>query len=539
MKFVLAQPRCVIYVWRHGGIVKLVYLINPKASSEGYFGSDVYAHWGFPPTQSIADLAITTIAALVPDDLEVCLCDEHLTPVDFETPADFVGLTGKVSQAARLIALAQAFRQRRKVVIVGGPFASLDPEAVRPYCDILVRGEVEEIAPALFADLRSGRWKEEYVGGRPDLSLSPPPRWDLYPNNRALSGTVQTSRGCPFECEFCDVPAYLGRKQRHKSPTAVLHELDVLYQLGYRQVFLADDNFTASRQRAKELLSALGAWNRRQANGPIAFSTQLSIDAAGDEELLRLCAEAPFVAVFIGLETPNEDSLLETKKRQNLHRDLVHQVGRFLEHGIMVMSGLIVGFDSDGPDIFERQRRFVESAPVPVFTLGALVAPTGTPLFERLARSRRLVPNGAETPATPWETNIMPQQMTRDELVQGLRRLCNQIYHPDAFAERVIRMLDQLGPYQGPPSRGAPARSPERERLDRDTAGVIRKLADLGPTEEAMVARVIRYAIGRHPDRLGVVGACLRMYAQIRSMYELNKVWEPPHTFLATGRSFL
>src|SRR5207245_7854224 len=125
-----------------------------------------------------------TVAALAPDDFQVRLCDEQVTPVDFDEAAGFVGLTGKVSQAARLIALAQAFRKRGKVVIVGGPFVSLDPEAVRPYCDIVVRGEIEEIAPALFADLRSGNWKQEYIGGRPDLSLSPVPRWDLYPNER-------------------------------------------------------------------------------------------------------------------------------------------------------------------------------------------------------------------------------------------------------------------------------------------------------------------------------------------------------------------
>ena len=157
------------------------------------------------------------------------------------------------------------------------------------------------------------------------------------------------------------------------------------------------------------------------------------------------------------METPNEDSLLEAKKRQNLGHDLVEQVVRFLERGIMVMSGLIVDFDSDGPDIFERQRCFVESAPVPIFSLGALVAPAGTPLFERMARSRRLLPNGSETPATPWETKIIPMQMTRDELLSGLRRLCNQIYQPDAFAERVIHMLERLGPYQGPPLRQNPA----------------------------------------------------------------------------------
>jgi len=160
--------------------------------------------------------------------------------------------------------------------------------------------------------------------------------WDIYPNDRALSGTLQTSRGCPFECEFCDVIQYLGRRQRHKSVAQVLRELDALYRIGYRFVFLADDNFTAYRTRAKELLVALRDWNAQQERGEVGFTTQVSIDAAKDEELLKLCAEAGLTHVFIGIETPNEDSLRETKKHQNLRINLADQVQRFLDHGIAV-----------------------------------------------------------------------------------------------------------------------------------------------------------------------------------------------------------
>jgi hypothetical protein len=307
----------------------------------------------------------------------------------------------------------------------------------------------------------------------------------------------------------------------------VLRELDVLYEIGYRHVFLADDNFTASRQPAKELLAALGAWNQRQTRGPVRFSTQLSVDAANDDELLRLCGKAPLTSVFIGLETPNEESLLETRKFQNLRRDVIERIGRFLEHGIMVMSGLIVGFDSDGADIFERQRRFVASAPIPIFSLGALVAPAGTPLFERLKFAGRLIPNGAETPATPWETNIVPRQMTGDELMTGLRRLCNEIYHPDAFADRVVHMLERLGRYQGPPLQDQRASLPQvREQLAHDTADLIRKLYNLGPAEKAMVTRIARCALAkRESHAVELAGSCLQMYAQIRSIYEINHVW--------------
>src|SRR5262249_13384069 len=161
----------------------------------------------------------------------------------------------------------------------------------------------EQIAPGLFSDLRCGSWRPEYDGGRPDLAMCRPPRWEGYPNDDALMGTVQTSRGCPFECEYCDVIQYLGRKQRHKAVAQVLAELDRVYAYGYRDVFLADDNFTVYRSRAKELLGALREWNLRRVAGRVRFFSQVSIDAAKDDELLRLCAEAGLTGVFIGIET--------------------------------------------------------------------------------------------------------------------------------------------------------------------------------------------------------------------------------------------
>jgi hypothetical protein len=212
-------------------VSKSLYLINPSADLPSYFGAEVFAGRGFEPATSMADLSVATVAALAPDDFQVRLCDEHIAGVDFDSSADFVGITGKVSQWCRMQVIAAEFRRRGKTVIIGGPYASLAPETVRPHCDILIRGEMEEIAPKIFADLEEGRWSEEYVGTRPDLRTSPLPRFDLYPNDRALMGTIQTSRGCPFECEFCDVIEYLGRKQRHKPVAQVLAELDQLYRL--------------------------------------------------------------------------------------------------------------------------------------------------------------------------------------------------------------------------------------------------------------------------------------------------------------------
>lgn len=502
---------------------KSIYLVNPKAEPQPYFGADIYQASGFQGALLVADLALVTVAAFIPPTFDVHLCDEHVDAVDLDFPADYVALTAKSSQVPRLLQLAQAFRSRGRLVIIGGPVASLDFDLVRDYCDILVRGEIEDIAPRLFDDLHSGKWQPEYVGDKPDLSRTPIPRWELYPNDRAILGAVQTSRGCPFECAFCDVPTYAGRRQRRKSPEQVLAELDVLYRLGYRSVFLADDNFTAARQKAKELLMALAWWNRRRDDGPMAFATQLSLDASKDDELLALCAESGIGTVFVGLETVNEDSLRESRKRQNLGVDMDAQIGRFLDHHIMVISGMIVGFDADGPGIFDLQRRFVQSAPVPIFSLGALIAPNGTPLRERMERAGRILPLPRQvlSTATPWHTNIVPKLMSSDDLLDGVRTLAEQIYHPQAFADRVLHMLRRLGPYRGPPLPAAPPASFRQTGLMRETAAMLKALASSGPEEKAMVGRIGRYALDHRPETLPLIQTCLRFYAQIRHVYAM------------------
>jgi radical SAM superfamily enzyme YgiQ (UPF0313 family) len=339
-------------------------------------------------------------------------------------------------------------------------------------------------------------------------------------------GTVQTSRGCPFECEFCDVIQYLGRRQRHKPVAAVLAELDVLHREGYRKVFIADDNFTAYRSRAKELLVALGDWNWRSAGGRMSFVTQVSIDAARDDELLRLCAEAGLTHAFVGIETPNEESLREAHKRQNLRVDLAQEVQRFLDHGIAVTAGMIVGFDADRVDIFQRQYEFAMSMPIPIFSLGALVAPAATPLYARMAAEGRLVADGSEVAAMPWNTNIEPRNMSRADLLRGIRWLCNKLYEPAAFGERVHKLIDRLGERHDPRARERGWRRGEARSIDADSIKLLKGLIALGPAEAQMCAGIGKRLVEK-PAAADYVLPALVQYLQVRYVYEQGSLWNP------------
>ena len=503
-----------------------IHLVNPASMSASYYDAGIFTASGLNPVAHMVDLAIGTVAGLVPDDFEVTLCDENLKPADLDVAAEFVGITGKVSQWNRMRDLADAYRERGKVVLIGGPFASLCPDTVRPHCDILVRGEIEEIADEIFSDLRSGSWKREYIGTKPDLSRTPMPRLDLYPNDRTLLGAIQTSRGCPFQCEFCDVIQYQGRKQRHKPVERVIEELDQLYDHGYRFVFIADDNFTASRKRAKRLLRAIRDWNRSRDGRRVGFCTQLSIDTAQDEEMLQLLYEAGIVEVFIGLETPSEESLREVKKHQNLKIDLVEQVERFLEHGIKVTGGMMVGFDADDLGIFQRQYEFAMSLPVPVFTAGPLMAPAATPLNARLKQENRLVEGESETVGEVWTTNIIPKQLTREQLLEGVRWLCNKLYDPASFLTRLQRLAEILGRKTGLPNLADPKGLEGPRSVELEALPLIKQLALKGPGEARLVWGVFKL-IKKNPALAEVLPWYLILYAQFRFAYEQGGIWKP------------
>ncbi|MBG0812131.1 radical SAM protein [Methylosinus sp. H3A] len=512
-----------------------LYIINPAADFPTYFGAEILLATGRRPGVMMADLSSTTVAALAPRDFSIEISDEGVAPVDFDHDADWIAITGKVSQRRRMIAIADEFRRRGKKVIIGGPYASLSPDHLREHCDVLVSGEMEEIAEEFFADLRAGRPRDRYIGDKPSLATSPVPRWDLYPNHRAMLGAVQTSRGCPFECEFCDVIQYLGRKQRHKPIANVLAELDALWAHGFRATFLADDNFTAYRAHCKELLAAMAHWRRD--GHPMDFVTQISIDATRDTELMDMLVEAGVHQVFIGIETPNLESLRETGKRQNLKIDIVGEVQKLIDRGISVMGGMIVGFDHDGPDVFSQQYEFAMSTPIPIFSLGALMASEATPLFDRITREGRLLQGTVETQAVPWGSNIRPVTMSMEELNEGLHNLCNALYAPSAFGERMLNFIDAFGRARGPSDATIPDASSFRE-IEQEAVQIAADVRKLGGAEGRMWNKVWGAAL-RKPETVKIVARIMFQYAQARHMFDRGNYWEPQLAFAPPRREVL
>lgn len=511
---------------------KSIYLINPNPNSPSYYGGEVFKQMGCENGVLIADLVTTTVAAMVPEDFEVYLCDEYISDVDFCKDVDYVGLTGRVDQKDRMIEIAKEFRRRGVTVLMGGSYASLSPDKLRPHCDILVIGEMEEISSTIFNDLREGTFKKEYRGTKPDLSLSPIPRWDLYPNHRAATGSIQTSRGCPYACEFCDVIVYLGRKQRHKPIEQVIEELELLYAVGYRAVFLADDNLTVNKAHAKKLLRALRDWNKNHVDSPVRFRTQVSTEVVKDKELMQLMAEAGLDQVFIGIESPNKESMKEVKKFQNVKVELTTLIQTFYQYGIFPQCGMIVGFDSDERDIFERQFEFAMESYNPYFTLGALVAPDATPLYKRLEEEGRIIATEVEAVAgSSWgATNIVTKNMTKEELNAGIDWLCNNLYSPENFTRRFTQMIDMLNRNFHPPAATGFLHA-SGSHIFKDMTTVALKVRNMGKEEKKMW-NTIAEKISEKNMGNDLFVTIMFLYAQLRHLYDFYGVWNPELTKL-------
>jgi radical SAM superfamily enzyme YgiQ (UPF0313 family) len=394
-------------------------------------------------------LGLMTVAALLPRTWKKRLVDtnvERLRDRDLDW-ADVVLLSGMHIQRESLIAIIEQCRARGLRTVVGGPIAS-SLTAAELKADHVVIGEAESLIADLALDLEQGTAKPVYQAAeRPELATSPLPDLSLIKMKRYSTMTVQYSRGCPFNCEFCDIIAIYGRRPRTKAVAQVLAELDQLRAAGWREaVFIVDDNFIGNKVRAKELLRALAEW-RGQYKTNFDFCTEASLNLADDPELMQLMKDAGFVSVFLGIETPDELGLITSNKLQNTHRSLLDSVALIQSYGMQVMGGFILGFDTDKDDIFDRMVEFIQKSGIPIAMVGLLQAMPGTQLFRRLWNEGRILDAG-HGDNTDDKLNFLPN-MDATRLVEGYRSVLKRIYSCEAYYERVKLYLSRTQPQPG------------------------------------------------------------------------------------------
>ncbi|MCC6409122.1 MAG: DUF4070 domain-containing protein [Planctomycetes bacterium] len=395
---------------------------------------------------AFAPLGLLTVAAMLPSDWELELLDLNVEPLRDEAirAADYVFLSAMIVHKPSVLKVLERCRALATPVIAGGPLFTTGYEEF-PEVEHLVLGEAEAILPELVADLVRGTPRRIYrANGYPEIERSPVPRWDLIQPSRYVTMSVQFSRGCPYDCEFCDIVVMNGRVPRTKTPEQLVDELEALRVLGWKEmVFVVDDNFIGDKRRTKELLRAIIAW-RERTRPAMGFFTEASVNLADDPELCGLMTRAGFKKVFVGIETPSKESLQECHKLQNRDRDLVAAVHSLQRAGLEVMGGFIVGFDSDRPDIFQRQFEFIQRSGVATAMVGLLTALPQTKLYHRMKREGRLqfASNGNNTVAA---LNFEPK-LERAFLENGYRELMKKLYEPKAYYQRVRVFLKEHRP---------------------------------------------------------------------------------------------
>lgn len=396
-------------------------------------------------------LGLLTIAGLFPQSWEKRLVDlnvEKLRDKDIQW-ADMVFISAMTVQRSSSVKVIERVNALGKPIVAGGPLFTMDPDAF-PTVDHLVLNEGEITIPMFLADLEKGQAKQRYATSEyADITQTPIPDWSLIKLNKYDSMSVQYTRGCPFACDFCNVTALLGRKMRLKTTEQFIAELDSLYDLGWRRnIFIVDDNFIGNKRILKEeLLPALIKW--REGKKGCLFLTEASINLADDEELIDMMVKAGFTQVFIGIETPEEDSLAECGKGQNRHRDLLSNVHKLQKGGLQVMGGFIVGFDSDNEGTFQRQIDFIQKSGIVTAMVGLLQAPIGTELYNRMEREGRLKAQDYSGDNVDGETNIVPV-MEPKKLKKGYRKILDTIYSAKGFTDRVITFLKTYNPRRHP-----------------------------------------------------------------------------------------
>jgi len=462
----------------------------------------------FPP------LGLLTVSAMLPGTWERRLVDMNVRRLgegDIEW-ADMVFASAMIVQKDSLERVVSMCKARGKPVVVGGPYVSTSAEQL-PEADHIFVGEAEATLPEFLGDLERGETKRFYrAAERPALDLTPVPDFGLAELGRYSAMSVQYSRGCPFSCEFCDIIEIYGRVPRTKTSGQVLAELDALRELGWRGlVFVVDDNFIGNKRNVRRLLPELIAWSERHGR-PFSFITEASVNLAEDDALLEMMRRANFRRVFLGIETPVEESLKEARKGQNTRRDLLASVRKIQSYGMEVMAGFIVGFDSDPEDIFDRQIEFIRESGIPLAMVGLLTALPDTQLWRRLKREGRLLKESSGD-NTEGSLNFVPR-MNAAFLVEGYRKILRTIYSPAEYYRRALDCLAHLT--EGP--------EPRRSSLLGDAAAFARVVLALGVRDAARAEfwRYLRRAAVSHRRNFAHAVTLAAMGYHFRKLTEVH-----------------
>ena len=426
MRILLVYPECPPALWSFKYAMR-------------YFGKKAM----YPP------LGLLTVAAMLPKRWPMKLIDMNTDTLREEDLrwADYVFISAMVIQKKSVHEVVERCKNLQVKVVAGGPLFNLEPESF-PDVDHLVLNEAEVTLPLFLSDLDKGCAKHIYSSPEwPDLTQTPIPSWDLIDFSKYASLSVQYSRGCPFDCEFCDIVLLNGHRPRTKSSDQILAELDALYRRGWRgSVFLVDDNFVGNKRKLKtEILPAIIGW-MCQREFPFSLCTQASINLADDDELMRLMAEAGFTGLFVGIESPNEGSLVEAGKVPNLGSDLLASVKKIHSHGMAIWGGFVVGFDSDPPSIFDEQINFIQKSGIVPVMVSLLGAPPGTKLYQRLKKENRIVKGNYSGDISECSTNIIPK-MGYKKLIEGHKRMLRSIYSPKSYYERCKILVTDYEPH--------------------------------------------------------------------------------------------
>ncbi|CCB65067.1 B12-binding domain-containing radical SAM protein [Hyphomicrobium sp. MC1] len=422
-----------------------IVIVNPRFNTSFWGMEHCMAMLGKRANLPVACLPL--LAALVPRHHQVTIIDENVEELDFERleQADMVCITGMSVQGARVREILEELNTRNIFTVVGGPMATVEPEELEELADVIFVGEADVTWPQFIKEWESGRHACRYEQlEKTDMTSLPLPRLDLLKSQHYMFGSMQISRGCPFTCEFCDIIVTFGRKPRLKGAEQVLAELDAYYRAGIKIVFVVDDNLIGNKKAIKPMLREIAEWQEAHSYALTLF-TEASLDLAEDEELMCLMGRAGFQSVFIGIESPDEASLKETKKMQNVREragTLVERVRRIQDHGLDVWCGMIVGFDNDKPQAFEVLPGFLADARIANALIGLLHAIPTTPLFERLKSEGRL---NDDAGSDAFGTNVIPLGMSPAMLRDGLVRVTEQSYSANAYFERLDKLFVEGG----------------------------------------------------------------------------------------------